>query len=117
MKRSTTRHYLGKPVFVQIDRPFGALHPEHGFVYELNYGFVPGTIAEDREAQDAYILGVFEPLKEFTGVCIAVIERINDEEDKLILAEVGKCFQDDEILEQVHFQEQFFTIKLVRNIA
>ncbi len=105
---------MGKSFFVQIDRPLGSLHPNFGFTYELNYGFIPGTIAGDGEAQDAYILGVFQPLDNFTGVCITVIERINDEEDKLIIAEIGKSFSNEEILAQVHFQEQFFTINLIR---
>jgi len=114
LKSSTALQYLEKSIFVQIDRPFGSCHPEHGFIYELNYGYLPGTIAEDGEAQDAYILGVFEPLNEFTGICIAVIERINDLEDKLVIAEAGKIYRDEEILTQVHFQEKFFTINLIR---
>jgi inorganic pyrophosphatase len=34
---------------------------------------------------DAYVLGVLEPLDEFTGRCIAIIHRINDNDDKLIV--------------------------------
>lgn len=114
MIKPSVLNYLGKSVSVQIDRPFGSIHPKHGFMYELNYGFIPGTIAEDGEAQDAYILNVFEPLSEFTGVCIAIIERINDIENKLIIADAGKTIRDDGILAQIHFQEKFFTINLIR---
>ena len=35
--------YLGKEVSIIIDRPLGSKHPKHGFVYEVNYGYVPGT--------------------------------------------------------------------------
>lgn len=37
-------------VDVLIDRPLGSRHPrDPEFVYELNYGFVPGTMAPDGE--------------------------------------------------------------------
>ena len=41
-----SKEYLGKMVKVVVDRPLGSKpikeHPD--FVYELNYGFVPGTM-------------------------------------------------------------------------
>ena len=39
--------YIGKTVKVKIDRPLHSLHPKHGFVYELNYGFIPNTVSGD----------------------------------------------------------------------
>ena len=77
--------FLGKIVSVKIDRPLGSEHPVEGFIYPVNYGFVPGTKGPDTEEVDAYILGVFEPLTDFTGSCIAVICRIDDNDDKLVL--------------------------------
>lgn len=35
--------FIGKRVDVVMDRPMGSSHPEHGFTYQVNYGFVPGT--------------------------------------------------------------------------
>jgi inorganic pyrophosphatase len=64
--------FLHKDVFVNIDRPLGSRHPDHGFVYLLNYGSFPGTLAPDGEELDAYVLGVFEPITEFEGRCIAL---------------------------------------------
>ena len=57
--------YLGKNIKIKIDRPFGTKHPKHGFIYPLNYGYVPDTISGDGEELDAYLLGVFEPVEEF----------------------------------------------------
>ena len=34
--------YLSKDVSIIMDRPLGSKHPKHGFVYEVNYGYVPG---------------------------------------------------------------------------
>ena len=56
--------YLGQTITAKIDRPFGSKHPKHGFIYPLNYGFIPGTVSGDGEELDCYVLGVFEPVEE-----------------------------------------------------
>ncbi len=86
----------------------GSRHPEHGFVYPVNYGYLPGVIAPDGDEQDVYILGVFEPVEVFEGECIAVIHRLDDREDKLVLAPAGVAYTDDQILAMVEFQERFY---------
>lgn len=100
--------YLNKRVRIIIDRLMGSKHPTCGFIYPVNYGFVPDTIAPDGDEIDAYLLGVFEPVSEFTGTCIAVIERSDDDDDKLIIVPEGRDYSDDEILALTEFQEQFF---------
>ena len=80
MPISKTTDYLGKIVTITIDRPLHSKHPKHDFIYELNYGFVPNTMAPDGEELDAYVIGSDIPLKKFTGLCIAVIHRTNDNE-------------------------------------
>ncbi len=106
--------YLGKTVTIQIDRKLGSKHPKHDFVYELNYGFVPDTAAPDGEELDAYLLGVDIPVETYTGRCVAVIHRTNDDDDKLIVVPEGKEFSDEDIRAQTHFQEQFFKSEIVR---
>lgn len=107
--------YLGKSVLVKIDRPLNSKHPKHGFIYELNYGFVPDTRSPDGEELDAYILGVAEPLETFTGKCIAVIHRTNDDDDKLVvIPEDTKDMTDEEIRAATNFQEQFFKSEIIR---
>lgn len=106
--------YLGKTVSIRIDRQLGSKHPKHGFVYELNYGFVPDTVSPDGEELDAYLLGVDAPVETFTGRCIAVIHRTDDDDDKLIVVPEGKDFSDDDIRTLTHFQEQFFKSGIVR---
>ena len=100
---------LGQTVTVFIDRPMGTCHPKHKDIYyPVNYGYIPGVIAGDGEEQDAYVLGVSEPLQEFTGIVIAVIHRFDDVEDKWVVAPEGVKFSKEEIWEQVRFQEQYF---------
>ena len=104
---------LGKIVKVIVDRPLGTYHPKHkGIYYSVNYGYVEGIIAADGEEQDAYILGVNEPIKEFNGKVIAVIHRFNDIEEKWVVAPKGASFTKDEIMKQVDFQEQFFKTEI-----
>lgn len=97
---------LGKMVHVEVDRPIGYQHGE--IVYPINYGHIPGVMAGDGEEQDAYILGVTEPVVSFDGRVIGVIRRRNDREDKLVVAPDGMVFHQGEIAEAVRFQEQYF---------
>ena len=104
---------IGSVVKVVVDRPLGTYHPKHKDIYySVNYGYIPGVMAPDGEEQDAYILGVNEPVKEFVGKVIAVIHRIDDVEEKWIVAPEGVSFTKEEIIRQVAFQEQFFRIKI-----
>lgn len=106
--------YLNKIVTAKIDRPMGSKHPKHGFIYPINYGFIPNTISGDGEELDCYVLGVYEPIEEFTGNCIAIIHRLNDNDDKLILAPENQTFSDDAIKALTAFQERFFESEIIR---
>ena len=44
-------------------------------------GYIEGIMAPDGEEQDAYILGVNQPVEEFTGKIIDIIHRFNDVEE------------------------------------
>ena len=100
---------IGKTVTVTVDRPLGSHHPVHKeLCYLVNYGYVEGIMAPDGEEQDAYVLGVDEPVEVFVGKVVAVVHRKNDVEDKWVVCSEDKTFTRDEIMEQVKFQEQYF---------
>lgn len=107
--------YLDKTLEVKIDRPFGSKHPKHGFIYPVNYGYVPDTVSGDNEELDCYVLGVFEPLEVFKGKCIAIIHRLDDNDDKLIIVPDNKSFTNEEIRALTEFQERFFKSEIIRN--
>ena len=111
---NTNIEYLNKILNIKIDRPMGSKHPKHGFIYPINYGYLPNTISGDGEELDCYVLGVFEPLEYFTGKCIAIIHRLNDNDDKLIIVPENRNFSDDEIKVLTEFQEQFFESIIIR---
>lgn len=107
--------YLGKVLKIEIDRPLGSKHPKHGFIYPVNYGYVPNTISGDGEELDCYLLGVFEPVENFEGKCIAIIHRTNDNDDKLIIVPDGKNYDNSAIEALTEFQEQYFEHVIIKN--
>ncbi len=114
MIKTNTNDYLGKEVIVKIDRKLGSRHPKHGFMYMLNYGFISNTISGDGEELDAYLVGEFEPVDEGKGKVIAIIHRINDDDDKLVVSKNGKDYSDEAIRAMTEFQEQFFKSLIIR---
>lgn len=113
-KRKNSISVIGKIVHAVVDRPLGSYHPEHrDMYYPVNYGYVEGIMAPDGEEQDVYILGVDEPITEFTGKVIAIIHRYNDIEEKWVVAPEGKTFTVDEIKEKVDFTEKFFESDII----
>jgi len=103
------KQYLGKKVDVIMDRPLGSRYPDHDFVYPLNYGYIPNTIAGDGEEIDVYIIGEFEPLEKYEGYVVAIIER----ENKLVVCkEIGK-YSKEQISALVEFQERFFKSRII----
>ena len=112
---SLAENYLEKNVDLVIDRLLGTKHPKHDFIYEVNYGYVPNTISGDGEELDAYFLGVDEPLNKASGKCIAIIHRLDDDDDKLVvIPENIKDFTDEEIKKLTNFQEKFFKSVIIR---
>jgi len=100
---------LGRTVTVTVDRPLGSVHPEHKeMIYPVNYGYVSGVVAQDGEEQDAYILGVQEPVTEFTGQIIAIINRHDDVEDKWVVVPEHTVLYEPQIKAAVAFTEQYF---------
>ena len=105
----TIRRFIGQTLTIKIDRPMGSRHPQDGFLYPLNYGYLSSELGGDGEPLDAYLLGVFEPVESATGVCTAVIHRLDDEDDKLVICPPGKSYTPAQIRALTEFQERFFT--------
>lgn len=107
---------LGKSVTVIVDRPLGTKHPHHkDIIYPINYGYIENLFAGDGEEQDAYILGIDKKVDIFRGTVIAIIHRLDDVEDKLVVAPNNKRFTSKEIMEDVHFQEKYFETEIIKN--
>lgn len=114
-KYTNSEEFLNKTIEVKVDRPLGSTHPKHeNIVYTLNYGYIPNTLSPDGEELDAYILGIDHPVEKCIGKCFAIIRRINDNDDKLIVVSGNQKFTDEQIREATAFQEQFFKSEIIR---
>jgi inorganic pyrophosphatase len=108
-----SKKWLGKKVKVIIDRPIGSCHPDFPeSKYKINYGYIPGTMAGDGEPVDAYVVGVNNPVNEYVGVVIAFVERKEDDEFKLVVADNNK-YSVDEIRKQINFQEKYYQSTII----
>ncbi len=113
--REQLKELIGQEVTIYIDRPIGTRHPNYkDSVYPINYGYIKEIIAADNEYQDAYLIGVEETVEVYKGKVYAIIERENDNEDKLIIVPKNIGFSIEEIKEKIDFQEKYFRYKIVK---
>ena len=105
---------IGEIVTVTVDRPLGSAHPDYPeMIYPLNYGYIEGIMAPDGVEQDAYILGVQEPVRQFTGRIIAIVRRADDIEEKWVVCPENQTYTKQEIAELIRFQEQYFQSEII----
>lgn len=110
------KQYLRKKVTVTVDRPLGSRHEQFGFKYVVNYGYIKGVLSADGQDLDAYYLGVDQPVDKAEGICIAIIHRLNDDDDKLVVVPEGVELTDEQIKSATDFQEQWFKSEIVRSL-
>lgn len=112
--KSAENVIIGTTVTVTVDRPLGSYHPKYkDMYYPVNYGYIEEIMAPDGEEQDAYILGVNEPVDKFTGKIIAIVYRKDDVEEKWVVVPDGMMVSKDEIRQQIYFQEQYYDSEIV----
>ena len=117
-RREQSRSYLGKMVKIGIDRPIGYIHKKakYSLVYPINYGYIPGVLGGDDEELDVYLLGVFQPVKEYDCKILAAIRRFDDCEDKLVACPDGAEFSKEDIAKLTNFQEQYYTTCVITSV-
>ena len=111
--------WIGRDIDLEIDRPTGSAHPDYpDLIYPINYGFVPGTLADDGESIEAYLVGDDQSLPSARGRVIAVLRRDDDVAAKLVVAlnEVrsgSATYTAEAIRAAVEFQERYFTSRVL----
>lgn len=110
-RKAQVRSYLGKSIYIRIDRPIGYLHRKEKYelLYPINYGYIPNVFGGDGEELDVYVLGIDKPIEECTVKIIGIVHRENDIEDKLIGAPAGMNFSAEEMTRATEFQEKYYS--------
>lgn len=109
-----SKTFLNSIVEVTVDKPLGCIYSKYKTEFLVNYGFIKGTLAPDGKELDAYVLKIDKPLEKFTGKVVAIIHRLDDDDDKLIVIPEGESITDEEINTITDFQEKFFKHEIIR---
>lgn len=112
LKIAEAYKHLGKIEDVIIDHPFGSVDSKYGYIYPVNFGHILNKIGENEKELDTYVLGEYEMLDRFTGKCVAIIQRNNDEY-KLVIVPNEKTYDENQIKALTEFQERFFNSKVL----
>lgn len=70
-------------------------------------------MAGDGEEVDTYVIGEFEPLEVFEGYVIAIIHRLNDNEDKFVVCKEEDKYGIEQIKALTEFQKRFFKSEII----
>ena len=113
MNTDILKGLIRKEIDAIIDQSIGTTHPKYKeMIYSVNYGYIDGFYGGDNEYQDVYILGEDKPLNNYRGKVIAIVRRLNDNEDKLVVYNYG-YLSSNEIEEAINFQEKYFKHEII----
>lgn len=109
---------IGKELDAIITRPIGTVHPRYkDIIYEVNYGILKDYELKDNKELKTYIVGESMPTSQngiYHGKVLAILHRLNDDNDRIIIAPIGRTLSDDEIISKTEFAEQYFVSEIIR---
>ncbi len=100
------KKWLGKEVEIVFDRPVGFKQKEEYAPYPINYGYIEQIYSLDGAEVDCYYLDSVQPLKTAKGTVVAVVKRLNDVEEKLVVSNLNPT--KEEIKNAINFIEKYF---------
>lgn len=105
---------LGKAVAIVVEKSHPESACQEGPVGPVCTGHAKDLTNAYGNPQAVYLLGVPNPVTEYTGIVIAVIQRLGDlnPDDIWVLATENCYFTREEILKATHFAEQFYENEL-----
>lgn len=111
-----SRNMLSKTVTVIIDRPYGSIHPLlQDVTYPYNYGYIKQDMQQNIEFQDAYVIGVQQPLETFTGYVAGIIYHKEDTTSRWIVAPLGMVVDHEATIQLLGIEEQFYSTRIIWN--
>ena len=109
------KEYLNKTININIDKPLGSKNKEYQYIYPVNYGYVNNEEVFSNKRINCYLLGIFEEVSNYTGKCIAIVHRIDDNNDSLIIVPEEKTYSNKEIDALIEFQEKYFKHIIIKD--
>lgn len=110
VKKGDFKPFLGQCIQFIPERYKGTAHPKFpDTIYESDYGYAKGFIADDGQVQ--YVYAPFWDGKSNELEITAVIERFDDTEDKWVGVVPGTVMYEPYIREQIDFCEKYFNTK------
>ncbi|MGN1390133.1 MAG: GNAT family N-acetyltransferase, partial [Bulleidia sp.] len=107
------KEWLGKPVDVTIDHPYGSFHPHvPDLLYPCNCGYAEGIGTLDGDFQDVYVYGPEEPLETFHGIVIAIIYRRNESGSKWVAA-ASRDYDRQDVINTIGPLEQYSDTRVI----
>lgn len=98
---------LGKYVRVKVVKPIGSTDKSTGYTYPLNYGTV-----YDIENQEAFIMGIHHPVRNFDGRVIAILSNKKTGKFIWIVAPKSTRFIINDICEYINIDRDFPNYKI-----
>lgn len=104
---------LKKTVTVIVDRPYGSLHPHiPDLECPYNFGYVRGSMQDDGEFQDAYVIGPAQPVDEFTGIVSGIVYRKGLNRSRWIVTAAPASLSRENIVQLIGPEEQYYETKI-----
>ncbi len=99
MYQERLNEYLGKNIKVTINK-------------NLNSGYFTDLKTPNNKYQNVYVIGVKKPIKEFEGKVIAIINRIDEIENILVVSYNNKKYTKEEILKLINYEDKKYKSKI-----
>ena len=103
--------FINQELNVIITNPIGSVNENNNYIYPLNYGYVK----DNNIMIKTYILGLYEKKNIYKGKCIAIIKKINND-NELIVTYKNKYYTDEEIETLISFNEENSNYIIIRNL-
>lgn len=96
---------LGKYVRVRVTAPMYSVNRRFGYEYKLNFGVIESSERVRFSPQNAYIMGISHPVRNFDGRVIAVIRRYGGKGVVWVVAPKSTRYIINDVRDAVSFAE------------
>ncbi|MCR5804266.1 MAG: DUF3592 domain-containing protein [Clostridia bacterium] len=100
MQIAQSKIRIGDTVTITVDHPLGSRDKK--LYYPVNYGYIKGFAGGIK----AYILGIEDPVKEFTGEVVGIVRREDDTKRTLVVSHKDSLYTAEQVMHRIKFNEK-----------